>query len=219
MDPIPLTLAFDSSTWRVDLSLFDHEGWHSRSSDGSVPGSEVLPGLMCGVLNESGHTLDQIRQVLFCVGPGRFTSLRVGLATLMGFFLPDPDRKTPYFYALSSLWVRALGIPEAKTRVALIRAGHDKSYAGFLTDHDQNFTEMVLTHAELARELEKCAPSVIGLDEPGLLEQMPFLSEFGQVCSSGTRDPGLWPKILQNKHLPSPIFCTETRLNYLMSPR
>lgn len=52
------------------------------AADASLSGSEVLMPLIDNLLKEAGMTLDDIEIFGVCIGPGSFTGLRIGIATI-----------------------------------------------------------------------------------------------------------------------------------------
>lgn len=209
-----LTLALDCSTSRVEVVLFDRDFLCHRSGQKDVPQSQVLPQLVFDVLMESGQDLKAIKQVIFANGPGRFTSLRVGLATLMGLFLGETRTKT--YFEVSSLLVRVLSLPEAPVRVAMMHAGRERCYAGMLSG--DVFFERLYSHEELVQEVNRHAGCVVGLDEMALLEACPGLAKAAGQIHEIHFNPNVIQNLVTNAH-PG---ChkknlTEAKLNYLMA--
>lgn len=82
------TLALDCAVKNISLALI--QGGKIISSYNEIPDqpqSAVLMKIFDDVLKKAKVVLSQIDSVLYCHGPGSFTSLRVGLATLKGLFL------------------------------------------------------------------------------------------------------------------------------------
>ncbi len=100
-----VTLALDSSSKPLSLALIrDGRILASYNDLPSEPQSSVIIKVIDSVFKKANVTVDQITDVLFCNGPGSFTSLRVGLATLQGLFLKSGVR----FLVTSSLLLRCL---------------------------------------------------------------------------------------------------------------
>lgn len=209
-----LTLALDCSTSRVDVALFDRDFLCQRSGQKDLPQSQILPQIVFDVLAESGRDLKDIKQIVFANGPGRFTSLRVGLATLMGLFLEEIRAVT--YFEVSSLLVRALSLPPAPVRVAVMRAGRERCFAGILSGDD--FYEGLYSHVELVQELNRHAGCVVGLDEMALEQSCPGLAgAAGQI-----QEIHFAPEVIQNLVLSAHPGChekilAEAKLNYLMA--
>ena len=80
-----VTLALDTSTPDGSVALRrDGAVVHSHAGDGSRPHGMRLPGEVLAVLDASGLTLRDVTLLAVGLGPGPFTGLRVGLATIEG---------------------------------------------------------------------------------------------------------------------------------------
>jgi tRNA threonylcarbamoyladenosine biosynthesis protein TsaB len=78
-------LALDTSTARGSVAVRrDGTTIVARAGDGSRPHATRLPGDLLDALADGGATLDDVSIVAVCLGPGAFTGLRVGLATVQG---------------------------------------------------------------------------------------------------------------------------------------
>jgi tRNA threonylcarbamoyladenosine biosynthesis protein TsaB len=78
-------LALDTSTARGSIAI-RHDGVTiiSRDGDATRPHATRLPGDLVDALAECGATLDDVSVLAVCLGPGAFTGLRVGIATMQG---------------------------------------------------------------------------------------------------------------------------------------
>lgn len=80
-----LVLALDSSTRSGSLALArDGRVLASQVGDSAVRQAVRLPGDLVGLLASQGHTLADVDLFAAAAGPGGFTGLRVGLATVQG---------------------------------------------------------------------------------------------------------------------------------------
>jgi len=83
-----MLLALDTSTAQVGLALYDGTQvlselfWHSRAHHTA----ELAPAL-AGLLARTGVKMDEVKALGVALGPGSFTSLRVGLALAKGLAL------------------------------------------------------------------------------------------------------------------------------------
>lgn len=67
--------------------LENDAGVVERAGDTSRPHGERLPAELMAVLADAGATLDDVERFAVAVGPGSFTGLRVGIATIQGLAL------------------------------------------------------------------------------------------------------------------------------------
>jgi len=84
-----MLLGLDTTTERLHLALVDGARSWTRCLPveiGRSHSSALLPGLD-GLLREAGVTPRDLEGCIVCVGPGGFTSLRIGVATAEGLAL------------------------------------------------------------------------------------------------------------------------------------
>jgi len=80
-----VTLALDTSTPDGSVAVRrDGAVVYARGGDGSRPHGMRLPGEALAALEACGLTLDDVTLLAVGLGPGPFTGLRVGLATIEG---------------------------------------------------------------------------------------------------------------------------------------
>jgi tRNA threonylcarbamoyladenosine biosynthesis protein TsaB len=148
-----MLLGLDTSTECLHLALVkDGASWTRRESlpKGHGHSERLLPALD-ELLAEAGATAKDLRGVACCVGPGGFTSLRIGVATAEGL-------------ALSGLptW----GFSAFELRAAALRAAGHGGRVWILLDGQraEAFTQPWEAHAtEPARKLPIAAlPGLIG---------------------------------------------------------
>ena len=83
-----MLLAIDTSTAQIGLALYDGATvpgelvWQSRAHH-----TEQLAPALAGLLERTGLTIDEVKALGVAIGPGSFTSLRVGLAFVKGLAL------------------------------------------------------------------------------------------------------------------------------------
>ena len=83
-----LVLALDTSTPAGSVALVrDAELLGCRTGDPSRTHGERLPGELLALLAEHGLAVEAVDVFAACCGPGSFTGLRVGLATVQGLAL------------------------------------------------------------------------------------------------------------------------------------
>ncbi|MDQ6953850.1 MAG: tRNA (adenosine(37)-N6)-threonylcarbamoyltransferase complex dimerization subunit type 1 TsaB [Mariprofundaceae bacterium] len=100
-------LALDVATGSACACVINAEGkaWTAQASDGKQHSHTVLP-LLQGVLQQAGLTWSDLRMLVSGQGPGSFTGLRIGAATLAGI---NASLKLP-IWGLSSLAITAMQI-------------------------------------------------------------------------------------------------------------
>jgi tRNA threonylcarbamoyladenosine biosynthesis protein TsaB len=83
--PPPLALAIDTSSPVLSLAVAGAQGVLATTlGDPQVPHSKSLFHLIPRVLAKAGATIDDVTVFAATTGPGSFTGLRVGLATVKG---------------------------------------------------------------------------------------------------------------------------------------
>lgn len=213
----PLALALDTSTAGFTLALFSgRDLLHFHQDSGDVPQSQRLLQEIQSAFQAGKVTPERIQNVIFCQGPGRFTSLRVGLATLMGLFAPQSQ--TVGFYQVSSLWMRCRSLPVKNHRVALIRAGHEKCFAGFLRQKNEEevFEEGLFSFEDLKARLKNLGGDLNVLMEEALLqEQLKDLKDWGHVLSGPVIEPSFFIDFDHDSHFQKTAM-TQAKLNYFL---
>ncbi|MBI5823934.1 MAG: tRNA (adenosine(37)-N6)-threonylcarbamoyltransferase complex dimerization subunit type 1 TsaB [Chloroflexi bacterium] len=116
-----MLLAIDTSTSQVGLALYDGTQvlgemiWSTRQHHTT----ELAPALS-GLLNRSAVSVDMLSALAVAIGPGSFTSLRVGLSLVKGLALA---RRLPIM-GIPTLDIIAAAQPVSKhPLVALLQAG------------------------------------------------------------------------------------------------
>jgi tRNA threonylcarbamoyladenosine biosynthesis protein TsaB len=119
-----MLLAIDTSTAQVGLALYDgtqalgEMTWSTRQHHTT----ELAPALS-GLLNRSAVTMDMLSALAVAIGPGSFTSLRVGLSLVKGLALA---RRLPII-GIPTLDIIAAAQPVSKhPLVALLQAGRTR---------------------------------------------------------------------------------------------
>jgi tRNA threonylcarbamoyladenosine biosynthesis protein TsaB len=124
-----MLLAIDTSTAQVGLALYDgmqilsEMTWTTRQHHTT----ELAPALS-GLLNRCGVTMDMVSALGVAVGPGSFTSLRVGLSLVKGIALA---RHIPVI-GISTMDIIAAAQPVGKHPLAVvIQAGRKRIAVGW----------------------------------------------------------------------------------------
>ena len=124
-----MLLAVDTSTAQVGLALYDGARvpaemlWHSHAHH-----TRELAPAFSGLLERAGVKVAELAALAVAIGPGSFTSLRVGLAFVKGLALA---RHLPLM-GIPTLDVTAGGVPLQKTPlVVVLQAGRGRIAAAW----------------------------------------------------------------------------------------
>lgn len=125
----PLILSIETATRAGGVTLM--RGDHilaERAGDATVSHSSLLLHYVSEALEEGGVTLPEIDLFAVALGPGSFTGLRIGLATVKSFAatLNRPCVGVPSLYAVA----RAAG--ESERVLAMLPAGRGEVFAQLL---------------------------------------------------------------------------------------
>ena len=156
-----MLLAVDTSTAQVGLAIYDGSqviseyAW--RSSQRHTV--ELAPAI-AELLRRCGLTMEDIRGLGVALGPGSFTSLRVGLSLVKGLALA---RGLP-LVGVPTLDILAAAQPASKLPlVALIQAGRGRLAAGWYKNSKKGWRSQgparVMTFASLIEEIKK--PTIV----------------------------------------------------------
>ena len=124
-----MLLAIDTSTAQIGMALYDGTSipgelfWQSHAHH-----TEQLAPALAGLLERAGLTIVSIRALGVAIGPGSFTSLRVGLAFAKGLTLA---RHLPLM-GIPTLDIVATGVPLADRKLAaVVQAGRSRLAVGW----------------------------------------------------------------------------------------
>ncbi len=101
IEPHELTLALDCSDKNTTVALISENKIVDFIHEEPCNPSGHLAKFVDELLKRQNKSAADIQNLLFCRGPGSFTSLRVGLAFLKGLFW---GQKVKYFSASSELF-------------------------------------------------------------------------------------------------------------------
>jgi tRNA threonylcarbamoyladenosine biosynthesis protein TsaB len=94
-----LILALDTSAAGGSAAVIRVDGDHTTvieiAGDGTRSHGERLPVELMAVLREAGASIEDVDRLAVAVGPGSFTGLRVGIATIQGLALARALPVTP----------------------------------------------------------------------------------------------------------------------------
>ena len=119
-----MLLAIDTSTARLGLALYDGAQVNGELTwTSSARHTQELAPAVSGLLERVGVQISAIQCLGVAIGPGSFTSLRVGLAFVKGMALA---RRIP-IVGIPTLDVTAASVPVGERRLAaVLQAGRGK---------------------------------------------------------------------------------------------
>jgi tRNA threonylcarbamoyladenosine biosynthesis protein TsaB len=166
----PLLLSIESATRVMSVAILEGETLLAEIStfDERLHSERLLPAVD-QLLRIADLSLDQIEAFAVSIGPGSFTGLRIGLATLKGLALGSgrPAVAVPSLAALTLAAAGAVG-PVA----ALLDARREEVYAVCLEGPGEIGTPLiadaVFTAEELAAALPGSCTVVVGEDAEGV---------------------------------------------------
>jgi len=166
-----LLLAFETATRSASIALLaEGECLVEEQLPRDRGAAEVLLPAVDAVLNRAGVRLDAVEAFAVSIGPGSFSGLRVGLATVKGlaFGTPRPVVAVPTLAAL------ARRVPDARDPVlALLDARRGELYAAAYDPGDWEplggLAEGVYTPEQLC---ERIRPPCVLVGEIGVAEQV-----------------------------------------------
>jgi tRNA threonylcarbamoyladenosine biosynthesis protein TsaB len=148
-----MLLAIDTSTAQIGLALYDGATvpaeivWQSRAHQ-----TEQLAPALAGLLERVGLTMDSIKALGVAIGPGSFTSLRVGLAFVKGLTLA---RHIP-LVGIPTLDIVAAGVPLCERKLAtLVQAGRNRLAVGWYKPTENGWQATGEASAMTAEELDE----------------------------------------------------------------
>jgi tRNA threonylcarbamoyladenosine biosynthesis protein TsaB len=162
----PLLLAIETATRVCSVALArGGELIAERANHDARLHSERLLPLIDALLCETGAKLADVEAFAVSIGPGSFTGLRIGLATLKAFALTDA-RPVAAVSTLAALCASAGGVAGAGPVAALLDARRGAYYAACVSRaglaRADALADCVLTPAELAGKLPHGARVVVG---------------------------------------------------------
>jgi tRNA threonylcarbamoyladenosine biosynthesis protein TsaB len=152
-----MLLAIDTSTAQIGLALYDGTtilgelAWQSRAHH-----TEQLAPVLAELLERVGITIESINALGVAIGPGSFTSLRVGLAFTKGLSLA----KHLPIVGVPTLDVIAYPIaPSDIDLAAVLQAGRGRLAVGWYKSDGDRWQAVgpaaVMTSEELERKIRK----------------------------------------------------------------
>ena len=188
-----MLLAVESATVRASVAVVDE---HSRvlaeaSSEGARHHSETLLPLIDSVLSAADLSLEDLAGIAVSTGPGAFTSLRIGVATVKGlcFGGGPPVVAIPTLAALALTGHEAIGDVTGRCLIPTLDARREEVYAaGYIADRASGAGLQPMLEASVFRSEELAA----ALPEGGWL-----VGEGAEVVREGLQEhaPGLFEAV------------------------
>ncbi len=148
-----MLLAIDTSTAQIGLALYDGATvpgelfWQSRAHH-----TEQLAPALAGLLERVGVTMDAVKALGVAIGPGSFTSLRVGLAFVKGLALAQ---HLP-LVGVPTLEIVAASVPLSTRKLAaVLQAGRGRIAVGWYKPTKNGWQADGPALTTTAEELEK----------------------------------------------------------------
>ena len=197
-----MLLAIDTSTAQIGLALYDGATvpgelvWQSRANHTG----QLAPAL-AGLLDRVGVTMDSVKALGVAIGPGSFTSLRVGLAFVKGLTLA---RHLPLI-GIPSLDIVAASVPLSERKLAaVLQAGRGRLAVGWYKPTGSGWQAYGPATTMTAGELEKkIRKPVIVCGELTAEDSHCLARKFKNVMLASTaqcvRRPGVLAEIAWNR--------------------
>jgi len=197
-----MLLAIDTSTAQIGLALYDGATvpgeliWQSRTHH-----TEQLAPALAGLLGRVGMTIDSIKALGVAIGPGSFTSLRVGLALVKGLALA---RHIPVV-GVPTLDIVAAPIPLIDRKLAaVLQAGRNRLAVGWYKPTGGGWQSLGPATTMTAEELEmKIRKPVIVCGELTAEDRQCLARKFKNVMLASpaqcVRRPGVLAEIAWNR--------------------
>ena len=205
-----MVLAVDTATpcigaalWDGTLRTFSERGVRGADAVLSVGISEILDGAGCPDL------------LAVTVGPGAFTSLRVGVAAALGLALSLECRIVPF----SSLEARARGVRGDRV-LALLDARKGRAYAA-LYERRLAGWERVVPEQDLPPEeaiAMAAGQSFVAVGEGAELWREKVEAAGGQVATGADLSPAGWMAQAAGSRMDRALDAERVRLRYLRAP-
>jgi tRNA threonylcarbamoyladenosine biosynthesis protein TsaB len=196
--------SLDTSTLTLSLALVERVGEDLRVLEHVVAGppqkqSEILPGIIGELLARHGVKLAELEGLAVGLGPGSFTGLRIGLASVKALAYAARLKVA----GASSLAAVALEGPEGPPLFCLAVARKDDLYLGAYRRNGRNVEAL---EPETAMSPEEVAARMAA--EPQALALGPALTDYRKALEAA----GVAPERL----LPGPVFPSAVELARLV---
>ena len=132
-------LAIDTSSKICSVSILEDDNviLEKHSNDEKTHSQNLMP-LVDKLFKETNLTLNEINLLSCCLGPGSFTGIRIGLATIKAF----ADAKNIPVVGVTSLESLAYNIKQTGLIVSLIDAKNDNVYYSHFSFDGKNYKQI-----------------------------------------------------------------------------
>ena len=205
-----MLLAIDTSTAQIGLAFYDGATvpgeivWQSRAHH-----TEQLAPALAGLLERTGLTIDEVNALGVAIGPGSFTSLRVGLAFVKGMALA---RHIP-LVGIPTLDIVAASVPlsdpstgsgQRRNLAAVLQAGRGRLAVGWYKPTEEGWQAHGPATSMTAWELEqKIRRPVIVCGELSAEDRQSLARKYKNVMLASpalcVRRPGILAEIAWNR--------------------
>lgn len=214
-------LAIESSTKPLSVALFKDEQLieEVQNEPGVKTHSENLLPFINNILKKQNLVLSDVISIAVAAGPGAFTSLRVGMATVIGLAIGSQCS----IYPVSSLKALALGVTgDDSIIVPVFKSGRGRVYAAAFITQDGNLKERVSEGVYLPKDF-------LGLIQ-GCTQKVHFVGAGFELLNLKESEvenysyfKGIQPKAalvgrLNYQEKNKPLTANEVRLRYLQEP-
>ena len=152
-------LVIEASTKVLSLALFKNGNLLSetvKEPDEKTHSEQILV-ILDDLISKNSISMDKINKIAVSIGPGSYTSLRVGLATVFGFCEEKNCEVIPY----SSLEAMAFGFSHEGIIIPLLKAGRGRIYAGIFEKKEGSLTRLKADTSLLPSDLDSLIKSTI----------------------------------------------------------
>lgn len=184
--------------------------------------AEQLLKIIDGFLKKNHCGLDDINELIFSNGPGSFTALRIGLATLLGLFSSQNKKVT----TLSSLYLRCLTTwidnkqLSNTSYLVLLKASRQRVYFGCFDGDSESFYEELLPIVEANEKIKslKSKNKLILSDLDKEIGEFENISNIKQLAGEQSVSALALRKAMENRQYLEESSIHEVQLSYLQAP-
>lgn len=154
-------LVIEASTKMLSLALFQNGKLLSetvKEPDEKTHSEQILV-ILDDLISKNSISLEKINKIAVSIGPGSYTSLRVGLATVFGFCEGKNYEVIPY----SSLEAMAFGFDRDGVIIPLLKAGRGRMYAGIFEKKEGQLTRLKTDSSLLPSDLDTFIKNAVSL--------------------------------------------------------